>query len=55
MKRWLAAAFLFASASASPAIAADQIKLVVPFAAGGPVDLIARTIAGGLSRSSAPT
>jgi len=46
MKRRLAAVFLFASAL--PAIAADQIKLVVPFAAGGPVDLVARTIAGGL-------
>src|SRR5712671_8111849 len=42
MNRWLTAAFLF------PSAAADQIKLVVPFAAGGPVDLIARTIAGGL-------
>jgi len=46
MNRWLTAAFLFASAF--PAAAADQIKLVVPLAAGGPVDLIARTIAGGL-------
>jgi tripartite-type tricarboxylate transporter receptor subunit TctC len=43
MTRLLAAALLFASAL--PAVAADQIKLVVPFAAGGPVDLIARTIA----------
>jgi len=43
MKRWFAAAFLFASML--PAAAADQIKLVVPFAAGGPVDLVARTIA----------
>ena len=46
MKRRLAAIFLFASAL--PAVAADQIKLVVPFAAGGPVDLVARTIASGL-------
>jgi tripartite-type tricarboxylate transporter receptor subunit TctC len=46
MKCRLAAAFLFASAL--PGVAADQIKLVVPFAAGGPVDLIARTIASGL-------
>jgi tripartite-type tricarboxylate transporter receptor subunit TctC len=43
MKRWFAAAFLFAFVL--PADAADQIKLVVPFAAGGPVDLVARTIA----------
>jgi tripartite-type tricarboxylate transporter receptor subunit TctC len=48
MKRLLAALLVFASASALPAAAADQIKIVVPFAAGGPVDLIARTIASEL-------
>lgn len=46
MKRLFVIAFLFVSAL--PAVAADQIKLVVPFAAGGPVDLVARTIASGL-------
>src|SRR5215475_9589055 len=43
MKRLLVAALI--CAVALPAVAAEQIKLVVPFAAGGPVDLVARTIA----------
>src|SRR5215467_8181506 len=46
MTRLLAAALVFASPL--PAVAAEQIKLVVPFAAGGPVDLVARTIAAEL-------
>jgi tripartite-type tricarboxylate transporter receptor subunit TctC len=44
MKR-LAAALLLAALSTVPARAADPIKMVVPFAAGGPVDALARIIA----------
>jgi tripartite-type tricarboxylate transporter receptor subunit TctC len=45
MKRLLSAVLLAAFASTAPAVGAEQIKLVVPFAAGGPVDLVARTVA----------
>jgi tripartite-type tricarboxylate transporter receptor subunit TctC len=39
------AATLFAAAQFLPAHAADPIKMVVPFAAGGPVDALARIVA----------
>jgi tripartite-type tricarboxylate transporter receptor subunit TctC len=48
MKRLFAALLLCASASVRPVVAADQVRLVAPFAAGGPVDLVARTIATAL-------
>src|SRR5882762_2627880 len=47
MKRLFAA--LIATLLAGPAQAADPIKMVVPFAAGGPVDALARIVAQELS------
>lgn len=44
MKR-LMGGLLAATLLAAPAIAADPIKMVVPFAAGGPVDQLARIVA----------
>jgi tripartite-type tricarboxylate transporter receptor subunit TctC len=42
-------AAIAAATLAAPAAAADIVKLVVPFAAGGPVDQVARTIAPALA------
>src|SRR5437868_5122914 len=47
MQRVLAA--LAAILLAAPALAADPIKIVVPFAAGGPVDALARIVANELA------
>src|SRR5262249_14711795 len=46
MKRLLVAALM--CVVAFPAVAAEQIKLVVPFAAGGPGDLLGRAVAAQL-------
>lgn len=49
MQRVRALLLFLLFAAAGPAMPADVVKLVVPFAAGGPVDQVARIIAPGLS------
>lgn len=49
MQRVRALLLFVLCAAAGPVAAADVVKLVVPFAAGGPVDQVARIIAPGLS------
>jgi tripartite-type tricarboxylate transporter receptor subunit TctC len=49
------AALLSAGASAQPAWPAKPISLVVPFAAGGPTDVVARTLAANMSKTLGQT
>jgi tripartite-type tricarboxylate transporter receptor subunit TctC len=50
-----AALFLSAGVSAQPAWPAKPISLVVPFAAGGPTDVVARTLAASMSKTLGQT
>ena len=46
----LAACLLFAPAALAQTYPSHQIRLVVPFAAGGPADLLARVLAEEMSK-----
>ena len=48
-------AFLAAAASAQPVWPARPVTLVVPFAAGGPTDVVARTLAASMTRTLGQT
>ena len=50
-----AAALLSAGVSAQPAWPAKPVSLVVPFAAGGPTDVVARTLAASMSKTLGQT
>jgi len=55
MQRVRSLLFLLSCAVSAPSLAADVVKLVVPFAAGGPVDQVARIIAPGLTAALGKT
>jgi len=51
--RRFAMALLFAAAGCSAVRAQDAVKIIVPFAAGGPVDAMARLLAQEMQDRSA--
>ncbi len=55
MQRVRSLLFMLSCAVSAPSLAADVVKLVVPFAAGGPVDQVARIIAPGLTAALGKT